>query len=570
MSTTSEPTSSGFDMSRTDLGISMPMLGAKIGQNRILSLIAEGGMASVYKTWHEGLEVVRAIKILKPGFSSEARDRLQTEAKISANLHHPNIVEIYMVDFWEGTTPYIEMEYIDGFSVKELLEAHKRLPATVAISTAYFVCKALQFAHNQHYTLYGKEYAGLVHRDIKPANILVSRSGRIKLADFGIAKPLDVSLHTVGTKVMGTFAYLSPEQLNGEGLDARCDLYALGAVVYEMLSGKKAFPQPTLAELVHKKTKGQYLPIEGFDLGLPRQLNAMIDKCMCLDRQKRFTSAAQLGKDLFIVLKKISSAQPQEIITSYMKNPVSAENLKPPVSRQNARIRLILLLVAGAIVAAGLLFAVKYFLPGPSFHGAMNTPVRIAPTPAVKTPPAAPAPADTPQLTVVNTPVPQALPEKPARPKPKPATAAPAAKPAQADRTIPKIDRTETTLIMINAWLQSGDCARADSAMAGLLSTDGYYYLLKAQLLMRHDKYSEAIEVLKIAQDHPSQYVKNVSGQAVFLWAQCLEAQYLRKPNLENRRSYERAYQKYLDGFCPGAPAGDANCSMARQKAARQ
>ncbi|NLE01164.1 MAG: serine/threonine protein kinase, partial [Fibrobacter sp.] len=168
--------------------------GDKLGHCRVIELIAAGGMANVYKVWHEQLEVVRAIKILKPGFSDESRGRLETEAKISANLHHHNIVEIYGMGYW-NTIPYIEMEFVDGPSLKELLERYHKLPYQLAVSICHAVCVALQFAFNQDMTLYGKVYDGLIHRDIKPANILISSQGKIKLADFGIARPSEVSLH---------------------------------------------------------------------------------------------------------------------------------------------------------------------------------------------------------------------------------------------------------------------------------------------------------------------------------------------------------------------------------------
>jgi serine/threonine-protein kinase len=191
----------------------MPQAGDHLGYYRIIELIAAGGMANVYKAWHEQLEVVRAIKILKPGFDDESKSRLETEAKISANLRHSNIVEIYGMGYW-NTIPYLEMEYIDGPSLKELLEKNGRLPIDFSIALIHSLCAALQFAYNQDLTLYGKVYDGLIHRDLKPANVIISSKGIVKLADFGIARPSEVSLHTVNGKVMGTFAYLSPEQLN--------------------------------------------------------------------------------------------------------------------------------------------------------------------------------------------------------------------------------------------------------------------------------------------------------------------------------------------------------------------
>jgi eukaryotic-like serine/threonine-protein kinase len=201
----------------------LPQAGDQLGHCRIMELIAAGGMANVYKVWHEQLEVIRALKILKPGFSEESRGRLETEAKISANLRHANIVEIYGMGYWNDI-PYIEMEFVDGPSLKELLEKNTRFPVPFTLSVVHCVCTALKFAYNQDMTLYGRVYDRLIHRDIKPANILLSSKGVVKLADFGIARPSEASIHTVGSKVMGTFAYLSPEQLNGEKLDQRSDV----------------------------------------------------------------------------------------------------------------------------------------------------------------------------------------------------------------------------------------------------------------------------------------------------------------------------------------------------------
>ncbi|MDO5577177.1 MAG: serine/threonine-protein kinase, partial [Fibrobacter sp.] len=188
----------------------------KIGPNKVILQIGEGGSAKVYKVWHEGLEVVRAVKVLKQYTNREAKERFLTEAKILADIHHPNIIEIHNIGLIDQLFPFIEMEYVDGISIKSLLKQKGKLPLEVALSIAYFICQALHYAHNKDYTLYGKVYDGLIHRDIKPDNIFFSKNGIIKLMDFGIARPQEASLHTVGAKIMGTMVYLSPEQLNGK------------------------------------------------------------------------------------------------------------------------------------------------------------------------------------------------------------------------------------------------------------------------------------------------------------------------------------------------------------------
>jgi len=121
--------------------------GFKIGPNKIDALIGEGGSATVYKVWHEGLEVIRAVKVLKKYTNKEARERFFTEAKILADIHHPNIIEIHNIGYLDQQVPFLEMEYVDGFSIKSLLGQHSKLPVPVALAVAYFVSHALRYTH---------------------------------------------------------------------------------------------------------------------------------------------------------------------------------------------------------------------------------------------------------------------------------------------------------------------------------------------------------------------------------------------------------------------------------------
>ncbi len=314
----------------------LPGLGEKIGPNKIQALIGEGGSAVVYKVWHEGLEVVRAVKVLKKYNNTEARERFLTEAKILADIHHPNIIEIHNIGFFNQQIPFIEMEYVNGISIKTLLSQSQRLPLTVAISIAYFVCQALHYAHTKDYTLYGKVYRGLIHRDIKPDNIFISNDGIVKLMDFGIARPTEVSLHTVGAKIMGTLVYLSPEQLNGSSLDHRCDIFSLGTVLYEMVSGKRAFPQKTLSEIVQKKTKGIYIPISATGIAVPAELSRIIDTSMALDPGNRYSTCADMGHELFSLLRSISDRSPHDTIFRYIHEPSAIPAWVPQKKRASS------------------------------------------------------------------------------------------------------------------------------------------------------------------------------------------------------------------------------------------
>jgi serine/threonine protein kinase len=307
----------------------MPKVGDKIGPNRVELQVGEGGMANVYKVWHEGLEVVRAVKVLKKAFHQESKERFLTEAKILADINHPNIVEIHNIGYINQQIPFIEMEFVEGTSVKKLIMEHQRLPLTVALSVTYFVSQALHYAHVKDYTLYGKVYHGLIHRDIKPDNIVVSKVGIVKLMDFGVARPSEVSLHTVGAKIIGTLIYLSPEQLNGTALDSRSDLFSLGTVLYEMIAGNRAFPHKSLQDLVEKKMKGEYEPLSSHGLDVPPSVNGIVDRCLALDPDDRFQNSADLAEALFSALHEVTDRAPADIIARFMASPASLTMVNP-------------------------------------------------------------------------------------------------------------------------------------------------------------------------------------------------------------------------------------------------
>jgi serine/threonine-protein kinase len=262
---------------------------------RIIRLLGSGGMADVYLVWNPRLEIYRAIKVIKPGQPTNLLERFETEIRILSKLQHPQIVQFYSVGEWHGL-PYIEMEYVPGAALDDVCAKCAVFSPQEALAVGVLVCRALQYAHNQVTTLYGKVYKGVIHRDLKPANIMLSRSGRVKLTDFGIARPGEASLHTMDSgRVVGTLPYLAPEQLSGADITAQVDIYALGATLFELVSGQRAFPQIDINVLVSSKAAGK---VPGLPDHVPQGLKEIVAKAMAIHPEDRYASAAHMEKDL--------------------------------------------------------------------------------------------------------------------------------------------------------------------------------------------------------------------------------------------------------------------------------
>ena len=202
------------------------------GRYRLVARVGEGGMAIVWRAVDERLGRPVAIKVLREQFASDAElvERFRREAQAAASLSHPNVVQIFDVGR-DGGRPFIVMELVDGLSLKELLRRHGRLSPPAAVAVAVGVARALAHAHRH----------GVVHRDIKPHNILLTTEGLVKVADFGIARAASATLLTQAGTVLGSVHYFSPEQARGQAIGPASDLYSLGVVLYEMLTGRLPF-----------------------------------------------------------------------------------------------------------------------------------------------------------------------------------------------------------------------------------------------------------------------------------------------------------------------------------------
>ena len=204
----------------------------RIGTCRVLGEIGSGGMAVVYEAIQEPLNRRVAIKALKPSIAidSQFAERFEREAHFMASLQHENI--LHVIDFLkDGRSMFIIMEYVDGIDLYDLLERSPRLPADVAAIITLQLARGLDYAH----------FRGIIHRDIKPANIMVSMQGDVKLMDFGIARHERFGDLTETGTGLGTPSYMSPEQILGDKLDFRSDLFSVGIVLYQMLTGRKPF-----------------------------------------------------------------------------------------------------------------------------------------------------------------------------------------------------------------------------------------------------------------------------------------------------------------------------------------
>jgi serine/threonine protein kinase len=314
-------------------------------------------MAKIFKIWNEKLEVFRAIKIMLPSQQHEFMQRFETEAKITAKLNHPNIVEIHNVGDYSGL-PYLEMEFIDGRALDAIINSTGALPPAVCTAVGIFISRALMYAHGQEFLLYGTSYNGVIHRDMKPANIMISNKGKVKLMDFGIARPTETSLHTVDGNIVGTMQYLSPEQLDAHDIDWRTDIYSFGAILYEMLSGAKTFPQKTITNLLKNKSTNEYRKLSDLPSPPPQSLAKIADKCLEHKKEDRYHDAAELLGALEKTHEQFTNDPPEKVMAEFVAAP--EEYSRNHAFKSRRRFMLPVLTGTAAVLAITLVVLILY------------------------------------------------------------------------------------------------------------------------------------------------------------------------------------------------------------------
>jgi eukaryotic-like serine/threonine-protein kinase len=371
----------------------------KLSRYELLEELGRGNMGVVYKAHDPAVDRTVAVKVVRLGFSrddAERRvflERFQREARIAGKLSHPNIVAVH--DFESGDEPFLVMEYFPGVSLSKLLDGPPVAPSEVAL-IATQLASALSYAHAQ----------GVIHRDIKPANLLY-QDGLLKLVDFGIAK-LEASELTATGEFIGTPSYMSPEIFSGAPVDQRSDLFSLGVVVYQLLTGRKPFEGGSVSRTIYRVLHEEPSPPSSVRADISKDWDVIVENLLAKAPDERYTSADELLREVHLVGtgRLVSRAAVQDPTT-----PIS-----PPWTRRKKR-----LAVAGALVSAllatfALLFVV---VPGlvrsppaasasasvaPSIGGSGNSPgstaAEVAPLPPTGSigASASAVPADVPHL----------------------------------------------------------------------------------------------------------------------------------------------------------------------------
>jgi beta-lactam-binding protein with PASTA domain/predicted Ser/Thr protein kinase len=296
------------------------------GRYRIVRKLGTGGMANVYLAEDEVLGRRVAIKILNDRHAGDDQfvERFRREAKNAAGLSHPNIVSIYDRGEAEGTY-YIAMEYLDGRSLKELIVARGPAPVHIAVDYARQILAAIRFAHRH----------GIVHRDIKPHNVLVDAEGRLKVTDFGIARA-GTSQMTEAGSIIGTAQYLSPEQARGAPVDQTSDLYSVGVVLYELLTGVVPFSGDTPVEIAMKHLSTVPEPPSAKRAEVPHDLDMVVMRALAKDPSERYHSADEMDADLRRISRGVAiSPATEEAATAIISRPpptaVTEVKPRPPV-----------------------------------------------------------------------------------------------------------------------------------------------------------------------------------------------------------------------------------------------
>ena len=276
----------------------------KIGKYDVIDVLGEGGMGIVYRAVDNRIGRLVAIKMMTGGYADnpDLLKRFYREAQSAGSLQHPNIVIIYDLGE-EGGNPYMVMEYMPGEPLDKIIDIRRPMSIVDRLGIIIQVCSALNYAH-QH---------GIVHRDIKPGNVMVMPDGSVKILDFGIARVQDKSMTKTG-QIIGTINYMSPEQLKGQVVDGRSDIFSAGVVLYELLSGSLPFETGDTASTIHKILHEPPPPLKNYLAEYPPELDAVIERALAKDRDERYATAEDFGFEMLA----IQETQKRQMVSEYV------------------------------------------------------------------------------------------------------------------------------------------------------------------------------------------------------------------------------------------------------------
>ena len=303
--------------------------GQKINNRyEIVKSIGEGGMANVYLANDKILDRKVAIKVLRGDLSSDDKfiRRFQREALSVSNLSHPNIFEVYDVGEEDGEY-YIVMEYIEGKTLKQLLKKRESLTLTEVIDIMTQLTDGISHAHESY----------IIHRDIKPQNIMIQDDGRIKITDFGIAMALNATQLTQTNSVMGSVHYLPPEQASGKGATVKSDIYSMGILMYELLTGTVPFKGDNAVEIALKHMKDKIPSIRKQDPSIPQSVENILLKATAKNPRNRYDTAKEMHEDLLNCLKE-EHANDKKIVFEYPENDIDDNTPITPTTKPKKKV----------------------------------------------------------------------------------------------------------------------------------------------------------------------------------------------------------------------------------------
>lgn len=349
----------------------MPVPGVLADRYQLRGTLGHGGMAEVRDAWDTQLQRPVAVKLLYAQFSSQPdfRHRFQVEARAAAGLNHPHVVAVHDYGEQDGT-PFIVMERLPGRTLADVIAAGP-LPQHVVRAVLDGVLSALAAAHA----------AGILHRDIKPGNILLADSGAAKIADFGIAKSAD-SNHTVAGQVVGTMGYLSAERLSGRPATVADDLYAVGVVGYEALTGRRPFPQDNLVDLARAVTEGHPVPLRALRPDVEPALAVVVERAMARDQRVRFAGADEMRA---VLSGAVPAARPPTLVLGQPLPDPTTSLL--PVAAPRRRSRLLLWGAAAIVVLVTVVAVIADAASRPSSPTPVGTSTSESTTPSTSAPP---------------------------------------------------------------------------------------------------------------------------------------------------------------------------------------
>lgn len=295
----------------------------RFGRYEIVAELGRGAMGVVYQARDPQIDRMVAVKTVslwgqEPEEEKEFRLRFQNEAQAAGRLHHSGIVSVFDVgEDPENHDPYIVLEYVSGETLNRILSREKKLPLPAALKLAEEIADALDYAHGQ----------GVIHRDIKPANILITDTGHAKIADFGIAK-LNLAHFTIPGRVLGTPAYMAPEQLSGEGCDGRSDLFSLGVILYVLVTGLSPFQGSSATTVCFKVANREPMAASALDMNLPPELDAVISKAIAKNPDERYQTGAEFAEDLRVLQRSFAPTSTTSSLRAAAATGTRSENTR--------------------------------------------------------------------------------------------------------------------------------------------------------------------------------------------------------------------------------------------------